>query len=389
MDDSSPFSICDGGILHRALRQVAPAGSARGRPVLVGILFAIGWLPLLVLSATHGTLINGVDHPLLYDFGVWARYVVVVPIMVAGEPVADQILGTIVDLFRRTGVVQSEDLPRFEECVRQAQGRARSSVVELALLVTALALPHLMAASLPSPATGSAWFGTVSSGEVQSSPAGIWYTWISLPLVQFLMLRWLWRILVWWSLLWRVAKLHLTCAAGHPDGAGGLGFLSWSPRAFRTVAVGFSVVAAGSVSNQIQFGGTTLLDARGAIIAFVLIESLLLLSPQFFFAKGLVRARYSALAGYGLTASAISGEFERRWTGPSAGRGLELLQSSEPSTVADYSTAFGLVRTMRPVPISIREVAVVVLPLLAPFAPLLLYQYSLKQILQQVLQLVR
>ena len=44
---------------------------------------------------------------------------------------------------------------------------------------------------------------------------------------------------------------------------------------------------------------------------------------------------------------------------------------------------------MRPMAISLREIAGILLPVAAPFAPLLLYQYSLKEILQGVVQLVR
>ena len=55
----------------------------------------------------------------------------------------------------------------------------------------------------------------------------------------------------------------------------------------------------------------------------------------------------------------------------------------------DYAGMYGQVRAMRPLAISLREVVAILLPLLAPFAPLLLYQYSLKEILQGVVQLVR
>ena len=44
---------------------------------------------------------------------------------------------------------------------------------------------------------------------------------------------------------------------------------------------------------------------------------------------------------------------------------------------------------MRPVAVSLREVAGILLPVAAPFAPLLLYQYSLTEILRGVVQLVR
>ncbi len=388
MSSVPPFSLCEGGRFHGVLSKAGLTGGVRGRLILVALLLAVGWLPLILLTAAAGTLTGGVDHPLLADLGAWARALIVLPILVFAEPAADQLLGIVVELLRRTGLVRDRDLPAFEESVGRAQRRATSDSVEVILLLTALALPHLLAATLPHLATGTAWFVTGVAGEPAVSAAGRWYTWVALPLVQFLLLRWLWRIISWWGLVWRVSKLDLAWVGAHPDSAGGLGFLAWSPRAFRSVFVGLSALAAASVSNQIQFGGQTLLDARGPILAFLLLELVLLLGPQFFFLGSLVRTRYAALMRYGLTASAMTRAFEHTLPTSSATEGAELLTSPAPSAVADYASVYGLANAMRPAAISLREVVGLILPLAAPFAPLLLYQYSPKEILQQVLQLI-
>ncbi len=388
MPDIPAFSLCEGGVVHQKLMAVGLAGGARGRAILVGVLLAVGWLPLLFLTWAAGTLV-GAGHPFLTDLGAWARFLVVVPIMVLAEPMADDVLAIVVNLFRRTGLIREADLPAFEAAVVRTQLRATSDRMELFLLVTALALPHLLVSSLPHISTGTAWFGTLVAEEAQISAAGQWYTWVSLPLVQFLLLRWLWRILAWWGLVWRIARMNLAWSAAHPDGAGGLGFLAWSPRAFRAVFFGFSALAASAVSNQIQFGGHTLASARGPILAFILCECLLLLTPQFFFVGSLVRARYAALVGYGLTGMSMTREFDRQWTAAASPHTAQLLDSPQSSAMIDYAGTYGLVKAMRPAAISLREIVSIVLPLAAPFAPLLLYQYSLKEILKGVLQLAR
>ena len=389
MSDIPAFSLCEGGRFHDRLARAGLPVGTKDRGVLALALVAIGAVPLVLLSAAAGTAVGGVDHPLLYDLGAWVRFAVVVPLMVLAEPVADRLLGIVVDLFRRAGLIRAADLPVFESAVQRASRKATSDTADLVLLLIALTLPHILVASLPQLQTGTAWFGSLRGNEFHISAAGRWYAWVSLPLVQYLLLRWLWRILAWWGLLWRISKLRLAWAAGHPDGAGGLGFLAWSPRAFRMVFVGLSALAAASVSNQIQFGGQTLADARGPILAFILCECLLLLAPQFFFAREMLRTRYRGLVGYGLTASAMSREFERRWTDADAPGGSKLLDSSEPSAMIDYAGTYGLVVAMRPTGLSLREGIGIVLPLVAPFLPLLLYQYSVKELLQGVLQLVR
>lgn len=387
--DVSAFSLSEGGRLHAMLGKSGLTSGARGRLTAVGLLLAIGWLPLVIFSAADGTLLGGADHPLISDLGAWARLFVVIPIMVFAEPVADRILGIVIDLFRRTGLVRETDLPTFEAAVVRTQRLATLDAVEFALLLTALALPHLLVASLPYLGSEATWFGQVVDGRTDISAAGHWYAWVSLPFVQFLMLRWFWRIVCWWGLVWRISRLDLAWAASHPDGAGGIGFLAWSPRAFRTVFFGLSTLAAATVSNRIQYGGGSLLDARGPIIAFIVCECMLLLAPQFFFVGGLVKARFSALAGYGLTGIAMTREFDRHWTAPPPASGARLLDSGQSSAMIDYTGVYGQVKAMRPVAISLREVAGILLPVAAPFAPLLLYQYSLKEILQGVVQLVR
>jgi len=383
------FSLCEGGRFHETLRKAGLTGGARGRLIFVGVLIAVGWLPLVILAAAAGTFFGGANHPLFTDLGAWARCIAVVPIMIFAEPTADRVMGAVLELFRRTGLVRDADRPTFEAAVERAMRRGTSDAVELILFLTAIALPHLLVASLPHLPNGAAWFGVMEDGELRVTAAGRWYAWVSLPLVQFLLMRWLWRIMTWWGLLWRISKLNLAWVAAHPDGAGGLGFLSWAPRAFRIVFFGFSALAATTVSNRLQFGGEALTDARVPILAFVLCECLLLLAPQFFFVGGLVKARYTALAGYSLMGFSMTREFDRHWADHQVSPGADLLNSPESSAMIDFAGTYGLVRAMRPVAITLREVAAILLPVAAPFAPLLLYQYSVTEILQEVLKLVR
>jgi hypothetical protein len=86
----------------------------------------------------------------------------------------------------------------------------------------------------------------------------------------------------------------------------------------------------------------------------------------------------------------MSREFESHWTGPGSRPGAELLDNSESSSMIDYAGTYGLVQGMQPIAgVSLRLGLMLVLVLAAPFAPLLLYKYSVKEILVQVLQLVR
>ncbi len=69
------------------------------------------------------------------------------------------------------------------------------------------------------------WYAAVTAGEKVLAPAGYWYQFVSLPVFQFIMLRWYFRLFIWGRLLWQVSRLDLNLVPSHPDGSCGLGFL--------------------------------------------------------------------------------------------------------------------------------------------------------------------
>ena len=71
---------------------------------------------------------------------------------------------------------------------------------------------------------------------------------LSTPLYVFLTVRWLFRLLVWTALLFRVSRLPLQLMPLHPDRSAGLGFLAIYPSVFSGfVFAQSSVVASGLV----------------------------------------------------------------------------------------------------------------------------------------------
>ena len=65
----------------------------------------------------------------------------------------------------------------------------------------------------------------------------MWYGYVSLPLFQFLLMRWYFRLFIWTRFLWQVSRLDLSLVPTHPDRVGGLGFLANTVYAFPPLAV--------------------------------------------------------------------------------------------------------------------------------------------------------
>ena len=84
----------------------------------------------------------------------------------------------------------------------------------------------------------ASWHGAPVNGLWRPSLAGWWLGLVSLPLFQFLLLRWYFRIFIWARFLWHVSRVELSLVPSHPDKLGGLGFLSGSVFALSACASG-------------------------------------------------------------------------------------------------------------------------------------------------------
>jgi hypothetical protein len=47
------------------------------------------------------------------------------------------------------------------------------------------------------------WYGMALAGKLQPTLAGWWFGCVSLPLIQFILLRWYFRLFIWPSAIWR------------------------------------------------------------------------------------------------------------------------------------------------------------------------------------------
>jgi len=75
-------------------------------------------------------------------------------------------------------------------------------------------------------------YGLPSRSGSDLSLAGWWYGYVSLPIFQFLLVRWYFRLFIWTRFLWQVSRIDLQLIPTHPDRVGGVGFLSGAIYAF-------------------------------------------------------------------------------------------------------------------------------------------------------------
>jgi hypothetical protein len=205
---------------------------------------------------------------------------------------------------------------------------------------------------------------------------------------RFILLRWYFRILIWYLFLFRVSRLRLQLEALHPDRAGGLEFLSSSVNAMSPVLIAQSASLAGLIADEIFYGGATLPDFKiliGSVAAFLILVALL---PLGFFAPQLAAARRAALREHGAFAARYARAFRQKWWHVSQTRDKELLGSADIQSLADLAGGYAVAHEMRLQPFGGYVVVRLVIMIALPLLPLALTMVPFGVILEQLLTIL-
>jgi hypothetical protein len=383
--DPSAFSLVVGGPLFRLLRGARLCDDALGlvrRRILVFSLVA--WLPLLVLSAVDGHLLGAsVAIPFLMDVGVHVRFLVAMPLLIVAELFVHMRLRVAANMFMERHVIPDSEKPRFEAAVASA-ARLRDSVLAEVLLIALVYLVGVTViwrhyVALPT----ATWYATPDPGGIRLTLAGAWFGYVSVPILQFLLFRWYYRILIWTRLLWQVSRIKLSLVPTHPDRAGGLGFLGFTSRAFSPLMVAHGAALAAGLANQIFYLGASLPQFKFEILSVVVFMMCLFLGPLLVFSPQLAAAKRAGLGEYGTLAEGYVRAFDTKWLRGQAGD-ESLLGSADVQSLADLGNSFAVVQSMRIALVTKEAMVLVAAATLAPVVPLILTLMPLEELLKKV-----
>lgn len=372
----SQFMLGSGRFMQ-GLERVRLADQRRlhiGRLAVLSVV--ITWLPLLVLAAIeHVAWGSQLQVPLLKDILPYGQLLIAVPILIFGDSIAGRILGWTAAELRRSNVLSPEDTPAFNDILAQMVARWRGRRINILIIVVTCAVTVMSLRALPDRLVDG-W--QVVGGKLTMS--GWWYLGVSLTALRFLELRWLWRVLLWAWVLWRTAGLHLQPQPMHPDRAGGLAFVGASQAVFGVLVFAFGVQLSCLIADAVSYRSADLMAYKGQVIAFVLLVVILLLLPLLVFVPRLVRAREAGLIF-------VSG---------AAHHGAEVLEdqlrdtrdtnlpTDDISGLADLGLLYENARLMKPVPMELRHLVVLVLSAVVPFLPLVFLVMSARDVLRML-----
>jgi hypothetical protein len=307
-------------------------------------------VPLAGLSALQGALLgHKVRLPLLYDFSIYGRFFVALPLLIIAEIAIDPWIRRVVTTFNTSGIIRSADLPLYHSTLARVLRLRDSGMAELFLFLLA-SMPVFMLDDEEWITSGlTTWHGTSSEGL---SGAGWWFALVSSPVLRFLLFRWLWRYLLWSILLFRVMKFDLNLMPTHPDLMGGLGFVLNAQRHFGILFAAMGGIIAGQYGNSIAYFGEPLAATKVPMVMFVVIALIVVLCPLTLLTPKLVEVRRSGLSRYSQVARKLTESFDAKWARDAAATQESMLASPDPSSLSDYVSAYNVIRDIKVFPIN-------------------------------------
>src|SRR5262249_38018210 len=285
LDDPPDFSIVLGGPLFQLLRRARLEGDHlellyRRLIVFVGIT----WLPLFLLASVGPFAGSAGRLAFLRDIEVHARFLVALPAFIVAELIVHARMLPVARRFVERHIILSEDIARFYEIVDSAFRLRNSVPLEVGLFAAIYTLGLLF------------WHGRFGidvatwyakpGGRWNLTLAGVWYVFISIPILQFILLRWYVRFLIWYRFLWQVSRMPFDLIPTDPDRAGGLGFLGGISYTFGPVLFAQGAMLAGLIASNVLYEGNQLLSFKlyaasfVAFFVFVIFAPLMMFSPQ-------------------------------------------------------------------------------------------------------------
>ena len=384
------FSLFPGGPLYQIWCRTRLSGAALellGRRIVA--LAVLTWVPLLVLAIAEGKAWgSGITMPFFYDIDVQLRLLVAVPLLLVAEVVAHQRIQVVVRQFVDRGLVTDATWDRFEAAIASTTRLSSSSVAEGLILAFVYGVGVLFIWRSHVAIDIASWYGMTVDGLRKPSMAGWWFGCVSLPVYQFLLFRWLFRLFIWARFLWQVSRIELNILPTHPDRCGGLGFLASVGFTFSPLLLSQGVMLAGLIGNRIFYTGATLPDFKVEMLALVSLMFLLVLAPLLVFSPQLETARRMGVREYGSLAGRYVREFDRKWLREEPQPGEPLVGSADIQSLADMGTSFAVVRDMTYIPFDLQAVLRLAVTTLLPVAPLLLTMISFDELLGHLLKLV-
>ena len=380
------FMFTEGGPGAAVMERLHLAGSepgvGLGRTAVV--LMALTWVPLFVLCLFEGLLFGRVKMPFFYDITAHTRFLFAVPVLVLADIPAGARLREVMRHFVAAHLVREDERGKFQAILANLL-RFRDSHLGEMIVVALTYLASYNALSGASSQSGT-WFRPETGHGL--TLVGYWYALVALPIFQFLLFRWVYRMAVWSRFLWQVSRLDLVLTPTHPDGAGGLAFLGKSLIPFGVILFAVSAVVSSAIAERLLFEGARLQEYLWSYVTLFVLALAVFAAPLLLFVPNLLALKQRGLMEYGTLGSEYTQAFYRRWVGKTEPTEEPLLGTGDIQSLADLGNSFEIIRKMRILPVELSDFIAFVLPGLIPALPLAATVMPMGEIVKDLLKLI-
>lgn len=357
----------------------ASAGTIR----LVIAAASIAWVPPAMLAAFRGLASL---RSFLTDYAAQSRLLIVIPLLILAEPPLVARMMVVANHFRQGGLIKEEELPRFSTAVNRLTSRGDSLTARVVLVL----LVYMFLASTMSVVASSSlmpWcFG--AGGVMNLSPAGSWYIIVSLPIVLYIILRWVWLQLVWLRFLSVTSRMDLQLIASHPDRAGGLSFVEHCMRGYIPFGFAIGMIVAGAVANRVVHLHLSLWAFEYMPILVIAIVGIVCAGPPCVFWGTLLRVRRRGILEYGTLAISMGRQFEHKWLAAPSQTREGALEVQDFSATTDLYSIVENVHAMNITPIGMGSMIRLAIYSLAPIVPLAFIALPFNVIVESLVKLL-
>jgi hypothetical protein len=368
----------------------APYGLVRRALVLMFVTY----VPMAVLALVQG-LYDTVATPTNFfaDFAAYAQFLVALPLYILAEPVIESSTREAAKQFQSCGVVPAANMGKLRVIHADMARYRRARWVDVACIGWAYFFSLVILVPQFGPDPLPTWHVQGDETSRWMTAAGVWAFFVSIPLLGYIWLRLIAKILLWTWYLYRITRMHLELHPMPPVASACIGFISETQGRFALFILAFGI---GNVAAPVGYQVAVLnydlsiLPVWGPLVLFGLGAPLLFTLPLLMFTKQLLRSKKRALAAYRERVSEQSRRVEERWL-------FGTPPDDEPRNVRDLAELetlgqiYARIERMRVVPFDLRSFGQLVgssLGALATLLPLLYEKGELATILEALGRLV-
>jgi hypothetical protein len=367
------------GLFSRSSWEKAPVSEKKR--ILFWIL--ILWLPpilSIILSRPLTEKVPQID--IFQDFSFHVRNLIAVPILLVCEKIIFRATNELISTGLQRGVIRKENkenIVKFQSHLHRFQS---SIVIEvLLILLSLLYVTNHLYIDFKSEVTF--WKSTNSPFYAF---AFWWDQWVGLTAYFFLILRWIFKFILWISLLLKLScsKLNLVCL--HPDKIGGLSFLVQRHFLFAFVATAISSVGSANIASSVMYGNITLETFYLPLGLYVTLLVGVFVLPLIFFSPLLLREKKRGKNLYGNLAFKYTENFKKKWFNQNDLNEQELLGSPDIQSLNDLMGSFSQLGSMNVIPITRQTLIILISRIGIPILPLGLFKIPLPELFSLVIK---